>query len=565
MDAVRAGAALCLLWVSACATDSVIADEAPVHGAGWEEEGPAEAAGLGFTPEGAPERLDSAQGAHRGAREAEAARVVRELWDLAGARGVPGERWRFEYQARGGALTLLAFHRVSGGHGREAREPAWSAFERELRGLATLVGEAPKRITFTLECGARGWDIGLETGPASSSPSVRALPVVPPRVSEAARLRAMQWVRELLLSAPLAPGGEGRLEARARYEGAALTGLEFDRWTKEREAGSRVGAAEDSVAHVVDALLPFTQGVGLRTVTLSLAGTYRDGEREARWRVVEARTLEPEAPPKALEDISREYRAMHEGILRDWRAGVVDSAKLAGVWSFEQLAYWFVGGVVAKGAVKLVGATAPTVSSVLSRGGRQAVQWFRTVLLRAPAAEREALQRLWLKAETQGLVALTPAEVAELQSLMRQVETRLRTPLNRYAKKKLREWAREEYFTVINPRLAKELGNSSLDYYAVHHRVPLEFAQLFPKADVNASANLIGVEVTVHKSISRVWESLGQQAQRLSGAQVEKIAAAIDAQYGRWYHVVYNPSQSASALAAAEKAALQAVKTLIAN
>ncbi|MFP2928478.1 hypothetical protein ACLESO_25430 [Pyxidicoccus sp. 3LG] len=554
---------LCALLVCACATDPAFTEERAEGGEGWGN--PAEAAGLGFTRDGGLQRLVQDEAALHEARRAEAERVVRELWDIAGARATPGETWRFEYQSHGGALTLLAFHRLSGGSGPAVRDASWSAFEKKLgRGLPTLLGEAPKRVIFTLEREVNGWDVDLDAESGEGPPQTRRLPVVLPRAPEPVWSLALHEARKVLRAAPLLPGGTGSLDVRAHYEGVAFGGLELGEWKGgRREDTARLDAAEDSVAHVVDALLPFTHGLGTRAVALKLEGTHRHGERQAHWRVTEARTLEPPAPPREVEDFAREYRAMHEAILRDWRAEVVDSAKLAGAWSFEQLAHWLVGGLVVKGGLRLVGAAAPTVVSVLSKGGKQSVQWFRTVLLRTPAPEREALQRLWTKVEAQGVSALSGAERAELQSLAGGLEKSLVTPLSRYSKKKLREWAREEYFAVINPRLARELGSSRLDYYVVHHRVPLEFAQLFPRANVNARANMVGLEVTVHKSISKVWDSLGQRAQRLSGAQVEQIAATIDGHYRRWYHAVYSPSQSTSALMTAEADAMRAVKALL--
>jgi hypothetical protein len=192
------------------------------------------------------------------------------------------------------------------------------------------------------------------------------------------------------------------------------------------------------------------------------------------------------------------------------------------------------------------------------------VQWFRTVLLRAPAAEREALQRLWLKAETQGLVALTPAEVVELQSLMRQVETRLRTPLKeKYVKDKLREWARKEYFENLHPRLAKELGPGRLGTYQVHHHHPLEYAHLFPSRNINAAENLVGMADEVHESVNAIWELVRRAPGGASARQVEAVVRIINKHYGRWFHVVYDSGRASRSLVAAEQAALREVTVLL--
>ncbi|CAM4274013.1 hypothetical protein [Corallococcus exiguus] len=314
---------------------------------------------------------------------------------------------------------------------------------------------------------------------------------------------------------------------------------------------------------VVQALLPFANAVGSRTVEVELEGRHVRGEPEPRWRVVAATTLEPSEPPEEMQDIAREYRAMQEEILRHWREEVKDSARLAGVWSFEQLAYWYVGGFIAKGALGAMEAVAPTVVSVLGRGGAKAAQWFRTVLIRTPPAEREALQRIWMKVEAEGLTALKAGEQAELRHILARVEKALHEPLDRQAKKRLRQWARREYFDTVNPRLARELGPLRMEEYEIHHRIPLEYARLFPRMDINQGTNLVAVERTVHRSINRVWESVGQQAQRLDNRQVEALSRVIDQQYGSWFHRVHVPAESASALATAEQNALRAVKGLL--
>ncbi|MCP3136576.1 hypothetical protein [Pyxidicoccus xibeiensis] len=530
------------------------------------DEGAAEAADLGFTRDGWPERLERDEAALGQARRAEAERVVRELWDLAAARATPGEAWRFEYQSQGGALTLLAFRRLSEGRSHAAPDATWSAFERKLgSGLPTLLGEKPKRVIFTLEREAHDWDVDLEADAGEVLPLARTLPVVLSRAPEPVWSQALHQARTLLRTAPRGPGGAGSLEARAHYEGVALTWLEFAGWTgTRREGAARVDAEEDSVAYVADALLPFSHGLGTRTVALKLEGAHRHGEPRARWRVTEARTLEPPAPPRAVEDFAREYRAMHESILRDWRTEVVGSAKLAGAWSFEQLAHWLVGGLVVKGALRLFGVAAPTVVSVLSKGGKQSVQWFRTVLLRTPAVEREALQRLWTKVEVQGLASLSHAERAELQSLLGKVESRLRAPLReKYVKDKLREWARREYFETHRPGLAMELGPERLSTYQVHHHHPLEYAHLFPERNINAAENLVGMADEVHESVNAIWELVRKSPGGVSARQAEAVVGIINTHYGRWFHAVYDASKSSRALLAAEQLALRDVRRLL--
>ncbi|RKG88680.1 hypothetical protein D7W82_09650 [Corallococcus sp. CA049B] len=553
-----------LLWVfalAACASDGAFEQESFEAATG--DDTPAERAGLGFTREGALERA-SPVGSER-ARQAEAARVVRELWEVAGARGAPGEAWTFDYQVHGGALTLLSFRRTATGQGAGATVE-WSGFSRELtRSLSTLVGVKPRRLRFTLERGLERWRFDLETVRGPVAVHARTVPESLPGASGPLVSDALTVARQLLPASRVPWEGRVHERARLQFEGLRLhPEVALGVFEVQEGSGRRTApGSADLRMPVVQALLPFANAVGSRTVEVELEGRHVRGEAEPRWRVVAAATLEPSAPAEEMRDIAREYRAMQEDILRHWREEVRDRARLAGVWSFEQLAYWYVGGFIAKGALGAMEAVAPTVVAVLGRGGAKAAQWFRTVLIRTPPAEREALQRIWMKVEAEGLVALEAGEQAELRHILARAEKALHEPLDRQAKKRLRQWARREYFETVNPRLARELGPLRMEEYEIHHRIPLEYARLFPRMDINQGTNLVALERTVHRSINRVWESVGQQAQRLDNRQVEALSRVIDQQYGSWFHRIHVPAESASALATAEQNALRAVKGLL--
>ncbi|NOK21136.1 hypothetical protein [Corallococcus carmarthensis] len=554
-----------LLWMlalSACASDGPFEAESLEGALG--DDTPAERAGLGFTREGALERASPVGGER--ARQAEAARVVRELWEVAGARGAPGEAWTFDYQVHGGALTLLSFRRTTPGQGMGA-SVEWSTFSRELtRSLSTLVGVKPRRLRFTLERGPERWRFDLETVRGPVAVQARTVPEALPGASGPQLSDALAVARQLLPASRVPWQGRVHERARLQFEGLRLH-PEVELGVFEVQGGSGRRSAPESTdlrTPVVKALLPFANAVGSRTVEVELEGRHERGEAEPRWRVVAATTLEPAPPPEAMEDIAREYRAMQEDILRRWREEVKDSARLAGVWSFEQLAYWYVGGFIAKGALGAMEAAAPTVVSVLGRGGAKAAQWFRTVLIRTPPAEREALQRIWMKVEAEGLVALEAGEQAELQSLLRGLEHRLRRPItDKYSKDKIREWARQEYFEVHQPRLAQALGKDLLGTYQVHHLVPIEHAHLFPTRSINAAENLVGMAREVHSSVNSVWTLVRTNAKNVSAKEVEEIAHITHKHFGRWFHVLYDPSKSGAALASAEKAALKEVAAVL--
>ncbi|WP_224372719.1 hypothetical protein [Hyalangium versicolor] len=276
---------------------------------------------------------------------------------------------------------------------------------------------------------------------------------------------------------------------------------------------------------------------------------------------MEARVLEPLPPPPEVADISQEYRAIHEHIIHEFQEQTREYAVMAAGFTLEQIAYSIVGGLALKGAWVIVGKGAPTVISFLSRGGRGAVLWFRNLLVRTPAADRELLVRLWMKTETQGLKALTEVEKQELRALMGRMEKVLETPLDDTAKNRLWAWAREEYFSVYNPQLAKLLGEEGLRAYEVHHLYPMRYAHLFPKLDLNGKANLVGLHVDVHRSVNSVWLSLGRTAQRMKPEDVTRVVEIINHHYARWFHKVYNPADGA-ALASAQRAALGEVASL---
>ncbi|RKG93537.1 hypothetical protein D7V88_02290 [Corallococcus terminator] len=555
------------LW--ACASDGAFDGDVGAEPVGQSDrlmgdEAPAERAGLGFTSAGLLERAGPVGGER--ASRAEADRVVREFWAVAGERGVPGEAWTFDYQAHGGALTLLSFRRMAAG--REASATGdWNGFSRELtRSLSTLVGTKSRRLRFTLERGPERWRFNLETVSGRLAEQARTVPESLPGVSQPLLSDALVVARQLLPASGVPREGRVRQQARLHFEGMRLL-QESEPGVFEVQEGlgrQEVPASGDPRMPLVQAVLPFGHAVGRRTVEVELEGLHVRGEAGARWRVVAARMLESPAPQEAMEDIAKEYRAMHEDILRHWRQEVREDARLAGAWSFEQLAYWYVGGFIARGTLGMFEAVAPTVVAVLGRGGAKAAQWFRTVLIRTPPGEREALQRIWMKAEAEGVAALGVGEKAELQSLLRDMEQRLRKPLqSKYEKDKLREWARQEYFQVLQPRLARTLGPDLMATYPVHHLVPLEYAHLFPLRNINASGNLVGVSREVHMGINSVWNLVRRSPRSVSASEVDEVARITRKHFGQWFHVVYDPSKSAVALSSAQKAALREAEALL--
>jgi hypothetical protein len=449
------------------------------------------------------------------------------------------------------------------GEGRGApvdREPFVRNFARN---LPTLLGVQAREAVLTLERGETRWSLSLDAKPKDSAPAeARTLPLLRPGVAPGTYQQGMETARALARLMEVPTGGRATLVAEVTLEDDRVTGWEVKRLEVSGE-GRRQPADDHAVSAVLHALLPFTSGLGVRTVRLEWEGVHPRDALRPNWGVVEAGTLRPPPPPEEVEDIAGEYRAMHERILREWREETREAAVLLAGFTTEQLAWWFVGGFLTQRALVLFKAVAPTLASVLSKGGTHAVQWFRTLLLRMSPAERAVLQRLWLKAETGGLEALTVAERAEFRALMGRLETLLHTPLkDKAAKTALRTWARRDYFQTYHPKLSKALGDAVEDY-EVHHVLPLEYAHLFPKLDINGKTNLIGLHADVHHSVNKLWSTVRTTSRPLSANDVTSVADIINKRYGRWFHTIYEPAKNGSALAEAEQAALKAIQRLL--
>ncbi|HEX8698195.1 MAG TPA: hypothetical protein VF815_05120 [Myxococcaceae bacterium] len=430
------------------------------------------------------------------------------------------------------------------------------------RNLPTLLGTRAKEVTFSLEREESGWDADLDTTErATTPPHARALPSARVDARGASYQQVLSAARGLQRLMKVPRAGSARLEVRLTLEDNRLSNWELASQDTSG-SGPDVPASEAAITLLTHSIRPFMRGLGERTVVLTLEGLHREGERRPRWRLVEARTLEPAPPPKGLADVSAEYLALRERILLESQEGMREGAVYLAGFSVEQVATLLIGGFVLKRVLVLFEAVAPTVTSFIARGGQGAVRWLRNLLVRMPTQERQALQQLWLKAETQGIKALSEAEKTQLKSLMVRLERLLETPLKgTTAKDRLREWARTEYFELHRPELAQALGKSGMSSYEVHHLCPLEYAHLFPRLDINGKANLVGVYKAVHWSISRVWRAVGPGSERMRPEDVHRVMKIVDKHYAGWFHRVYDPG-SASALVKAEQAALAEVRAL---
>jgi len=69
----------------------------------------------------------------------------------------------------------------------------------------------------------------------------------------------------------------------------------------------------------------------------------------------------------------------------------------------------------------------------------------------------------------------------------------------------------------------------------VHHRIPLEWSHLFPKADANRAENLIGMKSADHTLVTNAWNAWRQGLNGRIPTQSEIIQQAlrIDEQFGK--------------------------------
>jgi len=503
--------------------------------------------------------------AEPGARRAEVEWALAQMWAVASGEEQVGAVLEFTFWVERGALTLLSHRRgaMGGERGQATRE---EAFTDGLRGLlATLAERRTGALSFTLHRERSRWRVGYEAAFLEEPPEARQRPArrtgYPDGTFLAVRAMAKQVVR--LLQVPA--GASARLTVEVALDDDRLTGWEPGPYQAESGGMARPADARATEALVL-AVLPFTRGLGSRTLRLELSGTHEGVSATSHWRVEQARTLRPVPPDEAVEDVLREYRQLHADIFHHYREEMVDSVQLAGVFTLEQVALCVVGGLVGKGLHVAFEAVAPSVMKVVTRKGLAGMHWFRTQLVRAGRKDQELLRRLFAKVETEGFGSLSAAERNELTGLLRRVEQALPVKLDGDAKRALRARAKKDFYDLFHPQLQGVLRGAQGARYDVHHLVPLEYAHLFPELDINAAANLKALGKPVHERINTLWNAFRDQAgDTVSPEQVRQMAAITQRHFERWFNKVYEPSQSDALLGKATAAALDDVRVLLAR
>lgn len=499
------------------------------------------------------------------ARRAEVEWVLARMWEAASGEQQVGTELELTFWVERGAFTLLSQRRgaVGGEKGQVARE---EAFTRELRGLLTvLAGTRTGALAFTLHRERSRWRVDYGAASLEEPPEARKHPARRTGATAGPLLAVQAMTKQVVRLLQVPAGASARMTVELTLEDDRLTGWKSGPY--QARSGGGVRPADGWAAQALMlAVLPFTRGLGPRTVRVELSGTHEGASTTSHWWVERAETLRPAPGDEAVEDVLREYRLMHAEIFHRYREEMVDSVKLAGAFTLEQVALCVIGGLVGKGLHLAFETMAPTVMRVVTRGGAAGMRWFRTQLVRAGRQDQELLRRLFAKVETEGFDSLSTAERNELTELLRRMEQSLTVKLDRDAKSKLRAKAQDDFYEVLHPELAAVLRGPRGERYDVHHLIPLEYAHLFPELDINAAANLKAMGRPAHEGVNKMWNAFRMKAgDSANPEQVKKMVAITEQHFGRWFNKVYEPGQSDALLEKATAAALNDVRALVAR
>ncbi|QRN96894.1 hypothetical protein JRI60_49345 [Archangium violaceum] len=489
------------------------------------------------------------------AREAEADRATAHVLGLTRGVDAVGATLAFTFWAEEGALTLVGYREESGG-GREGRPVGGNGLARVLRQVfADYVGRRTGEVVLRLRREDARWAVDYDASRQSPRPAeARALPV---RTRGTAGERflvlhetAGKWLRAVQVPA----GGAMRVELVARLEDGRLLDWELleVRRTREGTGGVSRPLSSEVAGHSSQVLLPFTEGLGSRTVHMVLRAEHRLGDADARGHVESAWVERP--PP--VPELSW-YRSMHEAILLRWREDVHEGSAWLAQKGVEETALWFVGGVVAKGAGFFATKGLEWVPRALGREPEMAAGWLRTALRRLSVEEQAAFERLWRKMALEGEQAMSRGERETLRGLFVRLEQVIQQPLDGNLKKTLRVEARR-FYAELHPQLAEVLDRLG-EELPIHHRRPLQYAHLFPSEDINAAENLAMLPKYVHKEINLLWGRFRKARPNPTADDVRRAAEIIDGRFESWYH---HAEESPGLLKATEDAREAALREL---
>ncbi len=495
------------------------------------------------------------------AAEAEAKLVRSQIRAVASLARGQQARQVFTFWAERGALTITGYSAQGRG---EATEASWNkdGLDGPLRTALThytqdFTGEAH----LTLRHDGSAWEMDWVSGkPRFRPPEAKTLPVRREATPAATVQTVTLAMKELLREVRVPQGGAVVMEVEAYLEDDRL-----ERWEQQTLRTLRLGSGNElleptpaTLAEIAWVLLPFTQGVGARTVRLTVHLEHRAHEARAHGWVAEASVERPPPPRKSDAAFVTEYRALHELILRRWREETREGAEWVARQGAEEVALWYVGGVFFKGGGYLAQWAGSTVRRALGRGGEAAAGWLRTTLTRLPGEEKKAFEQLWRKVQLEGEHALSRGERRSLSELMEGIERLVHAPMDSQQKKDVRRAARE-YYKRLRPEFAQALDEAG-QVIPIHHRRPVEYAHCFPDEDINAAHNLVMVRRNVHQQINRAWDSFRKLRPEPTAREVDEAARIIDQQFADWYHQVHELPGVTKTLEAALSSAVRGLE-----
>lgn len=462
------------------------------------------------------------------------------------------------------AATLLGVHRAADGQAEQV-SPNVKALAADLRRnwTAALMGPTGREVVFTFELGAHGWEqIKLETKDRDEAPpEAHTVAVNHTGYTESARNTTSRAVEDIIRSA---------LEATdATFRGEWSVVLDDDR-VVEVKYGTQArttptdGKPDGDPPHGVQArrvieaaILPFTRGLGERTVKLVFDVAHKAPAKETTWILRESGVVRPATPGDEASDIVAEYRATHEQIIKQWREGVKDAAIMAASMGVEHVAANLIGGAIFKVAGHLLGAAAPRLLKLLKGNKKPTKEYLETLFARLSGDEKDEAARILLKLHKGE--KLTKADEKVLTQIYKSLDDKIGKALTDNEKKALRAQAFNKRYPAARASAtqafeqAKRAGRD----WQVHHRVGLEYAHLYPDMDINAVDNLIGLDDVVHSRISALWTTFRAKfpANKVTTKQIDQMAEIIDDEFAQWYHKVPNTKTLADELKVAEGAA----------
>ncbi|PTL85295.1 hypothetical protein [Vitiosangium sp. GDMCC 1.1324] len=514
------------------------------------EEARAEALVLAARREGRGPDADEA------AREAEADRAAARLVGQCSGVEEVGTVLAFTFWVEDGALTPVGYQEERRGE-RAGRPVEAEKLARVLRHVFTeYVGRRTGEVVLRLRREESQWAVDYDaTRPATRPPEARTLAVrtqgTPADTFLAFQEAAGKWTRAVQVPA----GGAAQVELEVRLEDGRLGGWELKevRRTREGPGGSPRRLSSEVAGHLVQSLLPFTEGLGPRTVHLVLRAEHRLGEEGARGRVESVQVVRPPYVPGPSW-----YLSMHEAILLRWRENVVEGSAWLAQRGVEELAVWCAMGIIAKGLGFFATEGLEWVTRALGRDPEVVAGWLRTSLKRLSTEERAAFEQLWQKVALEGEQALSRSERKALRGLFVRLEEAIQEPLDDDLKRTLRKEARA-YYVELYPQFAKILDEQGR-MLPLHHRRPLQYAHLFPDENINAAENLAVLQNYIHKEINVLWGRFRKARPNPTADEVRRAAEIIDRQFEPWYHRVDEPPGLLKTAEQAREAALRELK-----